>query len=200
MKMVDFLKKITTNIYVRNVLLMLILAVILIAITLFCLNKYTRHNESIEVPDLKGLQVQDAASIIASSSLRYEVVDSVYNQDGVPGAIVEQIPLGKSHVKEGRTIYLTVQAKSEQLVSMPDLEDASLRQAEALLKALGFSRINIEKVPSQYQDLVFGVAYRGVTVKAGQKIPKNSVLTLRVGDGGVSADSTEIDTTTTEIY
>ena len=198
--MVDFLKKITTNIYVRNVLLMLILAVILIAITLFCLNKYTRHNESIEVPDLKGLQVQDAASIIASSSLRYEVVDSVYNQDGVPGAIVEQIPLGKSHVKEGRTIYLTVQAKSEQLVSMPDLDDASLRQAEALLKALGFSRINIEKVPSQYQDLVFGVAYRGVTVKAGQKIPKNSVLTLRVGDGGVSADSTEIDTTTTEIY
>ena len=198
--MVDFLKKITTNIYVRNVLLMLILAVILIAITLFCLNKYTRHNESIEVPDLKGLQVQDAASIIASSSLRYEVVDSVYNQDGVPGAIVEQIPLGKSHVKEGRTIYLTVQAKSEQLVSMPDLEDASLRQAEALLKALGFSRINIEKVPSQYQDLVFGVAYRGVTVKAGQKIAKNSVLTLRVGDGGVSADSTEIDTTTTEIY
>lgn len=198
--MVDFLKKITTNIYVRNVLLMLILAVILIAITLFCLNKYTRHNESIEVPDLKGLQVQDAASIIASSSLRYEVVDSVYNQDGVPGAIVEQIPLGKSHVKEGRTIYLTVQAKSEQLVSMPDLEDASLRQAEALLKALGFSRINIEKVPSQYQDLVFGVAYRGVTVKAGQKIPKNSLLTLRVGDGGVSADSTEIDTTTTEIY
>lgn len=198
--MVDFLKKITTNIYVRNVLLMLILAVILIAITLFCLNKYTRHNESIEVPDLKELQVQDAASIIASSSLRYEVVDSVYNQDGVPGAIVEQIPLGKSHVKEGRTIYLTVQAKSEQLVSMPDLEDASLRQAEALLKALGFSRINIEKVPSQYQDLVFGVAYRGVTVKAGQKIPKNSVLTLRVGDGGVSADSTEIDTTTTEIY
>ena len=198
--MVDFLKKITTNIYVRNVLLMLILAVILIAITLFCLNKYTRHNESIEVPDLKGLQVQDAASIIASSSLRYEVVDSVYNQDGVPGAIVEQIPLGKSHVKEGRTIYLTVQAKSEQLVSMPDLADASLRQAEALLKALGFSRINIEKVPSQYQDLVFGVAYRGVTVKAGQKIPKNSVLTLRVGDGGVSADSTEIDTTTTEIY
>ena len=198
--MVDFLKKITTNIYVRNVLLMLILAVILIAITLFCLNKYTRHNESIEVPDLKGLQVQDAASIIASSSLRYEVVDSVYNQDGVPGAIVEQIPLGKSHVKEGRTISLTVQANSEQLVSMPDLEDASLRQAEALLKALGFSRINIEKVPSQYQDLVFGVAYRGVTVKAGQKIPKNSVLTLRVGDGGVSADSTEIDTTTTEIY
>lgn len=198
--MVDFLKKIITNIYVRNIVLMLIIAAILIVITLFCLNKYTRHNESIEVPDLKGLQVEDAASIIASSGLRYEVVDSVYNQDGVPGAIVEQIPLGKSHVKEGRAIYLTVQAKTEQLVSIPDLEDASLRQAEALLNALGFSQINIEKVPSQYQDLVFGVAYKGVTVNAGQKIPKNSVLTLRVGDGGISADSTETDTSTTEIY
>lgn len=197
--MVDLLKKIITNIYIRNIVLMLILAFILIAITLFCLNKYTRHNESIEVPDLKGLQVQDVASIIASSNLRYEVVDSVYNENGVPGAVVEQIPQGKSHVKEGRTIYLTVQAKSEQLVSMPDLEDASLRQAEALLRALGFNRINIERVPSQYQDLVFGLLYKGVAVKAGQKIPKNSVITLRVGDGGVSADSTMEDSITTEI-
>ncbi len=197
--MVDLLKKIITNIYIRNIILMLILAFILVAITLFCLNRYTRHNESIEVPDLRGLQVQDVASIVASSNLRYEVVDSVYNENGVPGAIVEQIPLGKSHVKEGRTIYLTVQAKSEQLVSMPDLEDASLRQAEALLRALGFNRINIERVPSQYQDLVFGMLYKGVAVKAGQKVPKNSVLTLRVGDGGASADSILVDSTTTEI-
>lgn len=198
--MVDFLKKFTGNIYVRNIILIIIVASGLIAITLFCLNKYTRHNETIEVPDLKGLQIQDAASIISSSNLRYEVVDSVYNQEGIPGAIVEQIPLGKSHVKEGRTIYLTIQAKTEQLVSIPDLEDASLRQAESLLKSLGFNRINIEKVPSQYQDLVFGVVYKGITVKPGQKIPKNSILTLRVGDGGVSADSTEIDSTTTEIF
>lgn len=197
--MADLLKKIITNIYIRNIVLMLILALILVGVTLFCLNRYTRHNESIEVPDLKGLQVQDVASIVASSNLRYEVVDSVYNDNGVPGAIVEQIPLGKSHVKVGRTIYLTVQAKTEQLVSMPDLEDASLRQAEALLRALGFNRINIERVPSQYQDLVFGMLYRGTIVKAGQKVPKNSVITLRVGDGGVSADSTFIDSTTTEI-
>lgn len=198
--MVDFLKKFTGNIYVRNIILIIIVASGLIAITLFCLNKYTRHNETIEVPDLKGLQIQDAASIISSSNLRYEVVDSVYNQEGIPGAIVEQIPLGKSHVKEGRTIYLTIQAKTEQLVSIPDLEDASLRQAESLLKSLGFNRINIEKVPSQYQDLVFGVVYKGITVKPGQKIPKNSILTLRVGDGGVSSDSTELDSTTTEIF
>lgn len=198
--MVDFLKKFIGNIYVRNIILILIVASGLVAITLFSLNKYTRHNETIEVPDLKGLQIQDAASIISSSNLRYEVVDSVYNQEGVPGAIVEQIPLGKSHVKEGRTIYLTIQAKTEQLVSIPDLEDASLRQAESLLKSLGFNRINIEKVPSQYQDLVFGVVYKGITVKPGQKIPKNSILTLRVGDGGVSADSTDIDSTATEIF
>lgn len=198
--MADFLKKIITNIYVRNIIIMIILAVALIGITTFSLNRYTRHDQSIEVPDLKGLQVQDAASIVTSANLRYEVVDSVYNEDGVPGAIVEQIPEGKSHVKEGRTIYLTVQARSEQLVAMPELEDASLRQAEALLKALGFSRINIEKVPSQYQDLVFGVTYKGVTVKAGQKIPKNSILTLRVGDGGESADSASIDSATFETY
>lgn len=196
--MVDFLKKLVANIYVRNIIAIIIMAFVLVAITLFCLNRYTRHNETIEVPDLKGLQVQDAASIVTSAHLRYEVVDSVYNEGGVPGAIVEQIPLAKSHVKEGRAIYLTIQAKNIQPVSVPDLENASLRQAEALLKGLGFDRITIEKVPSMYQDLVFGVTYKGVTLKAGQKIPKNSPLTLRVGDGSSSSDSTETDTSTTE--
>ncbi|SHF60434.1 PASTA domain-containing protein [Dysgonomonas macrotermitis] len=187
--MVDFLKKFIANIYVRNILLMAVLLFVLIGIVLFCLNQYTRHNKSIEVPDLRGLQIQEVAPIIGSKDLKYEVVDSVYNKDGVPGAIVEQIPLGKSHVKEGRTIYLTIQARSEQLVAVPDLEDSSLRQSEALLRALGFSNINIVRIPSEYLDLVFGLEYKGATVKGGQKIPKNATLTLKVGDGGISSDS-----------
>lgn len=192
----SFLKKIINNTYIRNIGAMIVIAVVLIGITLFFINRYTRHNEAIEVPDLKGLQVEDAAALISAKNLKYEVVDSIFQRDGVPGSILEQIPSGKSSVKYGRTIYLTIQAKDEPLVAIPDLEDASLRQAETLLNALGITQINIVSVPSEFQDLVYGVEYKGSPLKGGQKIPKGSTVTLKVGNGNgnnASADSLQID-------
>lgn len=203
--MVDFLKKFVSNIYIKNITLMLIVAALLIGLTLFSLNRYTRHNETIEVPDLTGLQIQDAASIIKAANLRYEVVDSVFQKGGTPGAILEQIPLSKSQVKDGRTIYLTIQAYSEPLVTIPDLEDASLRQAEALLNTLGIASINIVQVDSDYKDLVLGVEYKGTPLRAGQRIPKGSSITLKVGNGNgsspISTDSIDnIDTEDSETF
>lgn len=192
----SFLKKIINNTYIKNISVMLIIGIALISITLFFINKYTRHNETIEVPDLKGLQVEDAAALITAKNLKYEVVDSVYQKEGVPGAILEQIPGGNSNVKYGRTIYLTIQAKNEPLVAIPDLEDASLRQAETLLNALGITQINIVSVPSEFQDLVYSVEYKGTPLKGGQRIPKGSTVTLKVGNGNgndTSVDSLQID-------
>lgn len=192
----SFLKKAISNTYVRNVGAMIAIAIILTGTTLFGINKYTRHDDTIEVPELKGLQIEDAAAMIAAKNLRYEIVDSLFQKEGVPGAILEQIPGGNSKVKYGRTIYLTIQAKNEPLVAIPDLEDASLRQAETLLNALGIYQINIVSVPSEFQDLVYGVEYKGTPLKGGQKIPKGSTVTLKVGNGNGSdtpADSLQIE-------
>ncbi|MFR9166084.1 MAG: PASTA domain-containing protein [Dysgonomonas sp.] len=169
--------------------------VIIIAV-LFWLNSYTRHNQSITVPSLKGLQVEDAAAIIKSSNLNYEVVDSIYEKRGVPGSILEQVPEENAKIKEDRTVYLIVQAKAEQLVSIPDLADYSQRQAEALLNALGFTNLQIEPVPSAYRGLVVSVEYKGVAVTAGQKIPKGSMLRLKVGDG-LTSETDSINTSNT---
>jgi len=187
----SFIKQLISNIYIRNIALMAIVAVVLLGLILLALNVYTRHNDSREVPDLKGMQVQDAAAIVLSSDLKYEVVDSIYQKDGIPGAILEQIPKGKSKVKEGRTIYLTVQSVNEPQIAIPDLVDASLRQSETLLRTLGFTNINIEYIPSEYQGLVYSVEYKGNKLVAGQKIPKGATLTLKVGDGNLSGMPTD---------
>lgn len=178
------LKKIIGNIYIKNFFLIIIVFIAVILGVLYWLDAYTRHNQSITVPSLKGLQIEEAAAILRSSSLGYEVVDSIFEKRGVPGAVLEQIPKENSEVKEGRTIYLTVQAKAEQLVSIPDLTDYSQRQAEALLNALGFTNIKIEEVSSEYRGLVVSVEYKGTPLSTGQKIPKGSVLRMKVGDGG----------------
>lgn len=189
------LKKIIGNIYLKNITLMIIIFMVIIMAALCGLEKYTRHNQKIEVPSLKGLQIDEAAAILRSSGLGYEVVDSVFEKKGVPGSVLEQIPREKSNVKEGRVIYLTVQAKAEQLVPIPDLEDYSQRQAQALLNSLGFNNIQITEVKSEYKGLVVSVEYKGIPVKGGQKIPKGSVLVMKVGGGGEEPSDSDYEAT-----
>lgn len=159
------------------------------------LNIYTRHNESISVPNVKGLRVKDAATFLASSGLKYEVVDSVFKRGGTPGAVLEQIPKASSQVKSGRTVFLTVQATGQQMVTMPDLNDYSQRQAVSLLESLGFADVQIVPVASEYKDLVISLEYKGATVSKGQKIPQGALLRLYVGNGlgSASTDSTEAE-------
>lgn len=179
----NFLKKILSSVLVKNILLMIVVGGAIVFITLYGLKIYTRHNHSAIVPELKGVQVQDAAAIVSAAKLNYEVVDSIYQDNGVPGAILEQIPKEASKVKEGRTIYLTIQSVNEPFVAIPDLENASLRQSETSLRTLGFNNVIIKYIPSEYKDLVYSIEYDGKALKAGQKIPKSSRITIKVGDG-----------------
>ncbi|MBS5978567.1 MAG: PASTA domain-containing protein [Dysgonomonas mossii] len=184
MKKENIILRLLKNIYVKNVLMMIGVFVGLVIIVLFLLNFYTKHNESITVPTVKGLQVQDAAGILESSDLRYEISDSIFQAEGAPGSIIEQIPKEQSKVKKGRTVFLVIKAKGVQLVSVPELKDYSRRQAEAQLASLGFTKVTIQEVPAAYKGLVISISYRGKQLTPNQKIPKGSPLVMTVGAGG----------------
>lgn len=171
------------NVYVKNIGLMVLIFIALLGIVLWGLNIYTKHGDYVVVPSLRGMQVNDAARMLNDLDLKYEIVDSVFKKGGVPGTILEQVPRDSSKVKEGRTIYLTVQARGEEMAAVPDVEDASLRQAEALLGALGFTRMSVREVEGEFENLVLGIEYKGVAVKPGQKLPKSAALILKVGKG-----------------
>lgn len=181
----NIIKRLLSNVYVKNILLILVVFVVLIFCVLFGLHIYTKHNESITVPSVKGLQVEEAASILNAAHLEYDIIDSIYQTGGVPGAILEQVPKADSKVKKGRSIYLQIQAKNQQLVEIPSLEDYSQRQAEAQLNALGFNKIVIDEVPSAYKGIVLSISYKGKTLTPKQKVPKGAVLRMTVGAGGV---------------
>lgn len=180
----NIIKKILGNIYVKNIFFICIVFVVLVILVLVGLHLYTKHNESVDVPAVKGLQIEDAIGIFSSADLKYEIVDSIFQTGGVPGAILEQNPKAGSKVKKGRLIYLTTQAKNRQMIEIPSLQDYSLRQAEAQLNALGFSNISIEEVPSAYKGIVLSISYRGEVLAPGQKVPKGAALRMTVGAGG----------------
>lgn len=176
-------KSIFGNSIIKNLLMIILTAVALLIVTLFFLNVYTRHNANVKVPNLAGLQVEEANAILKSRGLHIEVIDSIYQKDAIPGAIIEQVPEANSNVKEGRAIYVSIYSKMPQQVAVPELVDYSLRQAQALLVSMGFTQLAIEEVSSEYAGLVVSVEYRGRKIEPNEKIPVGSPLKLIVGNG-----------------
>ena len=179
----NFFVKLIKNPYVLNLLLAVVVTCGLIYGTLKWLDKYTRHNEAVVVPDVKGLKVEEAAEFFKNNNLRYNVIDSVFSKDVSPGAIVELVPSAGSKVKEGRIVFITVNALTSQIATIPEVEDLSFRQAYALLRARGFENVEIEYVPGDFKDLAVSVDLRGRTLEKGEHVPLTAPLILKVSSG-----------------
>lgn len=171
------------NSIAKNIIAIMVTGTILLFMTLLLLNLYTRHNKSVDVPQVKGLQLKEATVLLKSQGLKFVVVDSLYDRNAVPGAIIEQLPSANSRTKSGREIFLTIYSTNPPQLAVPGLVDYSYRQAEALLTAMGFEQISIEEVPSEYKGLVKAIEYRGRALQPEEKIPAGSPLTIIVGSG-----------------
>ena len=120
-----------------NVLLAVIVGVLLLVGLIIWLRNYTQHGIEVEVEDVRGMVLMEAEPILNADGLRLIVVDSTYS-DKVPfGTIVEQEPKAGSHAKNGRAVYVTINATTKRRITMPDMQDISYRQAEATLRGLG---------------------------------------------------------------
>ncbi|MDR1880278.1 MAG: PASTA domain-containing protein [Tannerellaceae bacterium] len=190
--MKGFWVKLIWNPFVLNLLLAGIISCAIVYGTLKWLETYTRHNEAIIVPDIKGLKLEEAAQFIQNSGLRYNVIDSVFSKNVAPGSVVEIVPAAGSKVKEGRILFLTVNALTSQMAEIPEIEDLSVRQAYTLLRARGFETIRVEYVPGDYKDLVIAVEMRGRPLKQGETVKLTTPLTLKVSNGEIEPYSEEL--------
>lgn len=192
----DFFSFKNNRFFWLNLVIMVVVCIAAALGTLQWLDNYTRHGEAVVVPDVKGMNLRLAENELDKQSLKSIVIDSSYVKGVPPGAVLEQNPSGGSKVKEGRTVYLTINADSAPKVAIPDIMDnSSLRQAEAKLRALGFKLTEPEYITGE-KDWVYSIKYRGHALKAGEKIPHEAVLTLCAGNGN---DTMPEDSTLTEV-
>lgn len=162
--------------------------------TLLWLDHYTHHGEAYVVPNVKNKTLGEAQQALHNQKLEGLVVDSSYVKGLPDGMVLDQNPVGGARVKEGRTIYLTITTSKVPLVKLPDLIDnSSLRQAEAKLKAMGFRLTEPEYVSGE-QDWIYGIKYRGRNLVSGDKVPHEAMLTLCVGNTAIR-DSLAMDST-----
>ena len=177
-----------------NLIAIIVVIIVVCWVTLLWLDSYTHHGEAYMVPNVKNKTLNEAQQVLSNQKLKGLVIDSSYVK-GVPdGMVLDQNPAGGARVKEGRTIYLTVTTSKVPLVKLPDLIDnSSLRQAEAKLKAMGFKLTEPEYVSGE-QDWIYGIKYRGRSLASGDKVPHEAMLTLCVGNTAIR-DSLAIDST-----
>lgn len=152
------------------------------------LDKFTLHGETTEVPDFTGKKMEQLDEFVSGSKMQYIIIDSVYKTDKPRGTVVDQDPLPGSQVKEGRKIYLTVNAKLPLRVALPDLTDVTLRQATAILEYYGLKVGNKKYVPEQCFNCVLRMEIKGVKAEAGTMVEKNTTVDLVLGKG----ESTEL--------
>ncbi len=179
----EFWKESLVAFFLKRIVLATLIFVALGWGTLYFIKVYTNHGESVVIPDLQGLYFEEAVSLLRKHDLYAEIIDSVFVRNKPLGTIVEQIPAANSFVKKDRSIFLIMNQRQIRTIPLPDLNDVSLRQADALIKSLGLRVSSIEYRPSEFKDLVIDVLHNDTSITSGTRLVEGSSVTLIVGSG-----------------
>jgi len=174
----------TSKVFFKQVVIALIIIVIVVFLLLQWLDFTTNHGDKIPVPDLRKMTLTKAEQALDGIDLEYVVLDTVdFRAEYPPYTIVEQDPLPKVDVKEGRKIYVKVNAGGYSTLALPDLIQKTYRQALPTLKAMGLEEGTKTYVPYLAKDVVLEMKQNGKKLKAGDKVMKASKIDLVLGDG-----------------
>jgi len=181
----NLIQFVTSRTFLKQSIIAVIGLVLFVFAVMKWLNISTNHNQKIEVPNMAKMSLENVEKTLDELDLNFVVIDSAsYNPNYPKKAVIEQDPVAGDFVKEGRKIYLTLNPSRYGDVVIPDLFGKTKRQANSQLKSMGF-RVNSKSmyVSDIAKDVVRGVKFNGKDLKAGDKIPKNSIITLKLGDG-----------------
>lgn len=179
-----------TDTFRKNLIGALVAIILLFLGIYFGLQWYTKHGVSIEVPQVQDMHIDEATKILSRADLEYSI-DYVYQMDAQPGLVIDQDPEPKSHVKTGRTVYLTIITETPPEVAFPDIIDKTLIEASAILRNQSIKVSDTTYITDIARDVVLDVKFAGQPLKAGRLIPKGSQITLVLGNGQ-GADDVEV--------
>jgi len=182
MNILNFLK---SNTFWKNVAIAGVGLIVFIFAVMKWLDITTNHNQKIEVPDLSKMSLTNVVETLDELDLKFVVIDSAsYNPNYPKKSVIEQNPEAGDFVKENRKVYLTLNPSGYKNIEVPNLLGRTKRQASSHLQAIGFK---IHPIPIYVSDIakdvVRGLIYNGKTIEQGTKLPKNTVIKLRLGDG-----------------
>lgn len=129
-----------------------------------------------EVPSLIGLTVENATALLDSLGLKLNRADTQFSNDVLAGAIAAQSPAAGELLAPGKAVTVSI-SRGPDLVTVPDVSKKTLAEAKALLEGAGFV---VGTVEGNQSGKVSAVTSNGTAVKAGQTLPRGTVIDLKL--------------------
>lgn len=133
---------------------------------------FSGSDEEIEVPDFKGMTIEEAIEEAEELGLEIEEGEEVYSPDQEKGLITSQNPSKGSKVAKGKVITVNISLGKKDGV-VPSIVDMDYNEAKAYLEDFGFEL--------------------GVVLKVTSTKPENTILTQSVPAGKTADVGTVID-------
>ena len=179
----SFKNFILSKVFVKNLAYAIAIVIGFVMLLLIWMNFYTRHGQARPVPNFIGLTIDETAGVAKKHRLRYQIIDSVYTSLVPGGCIAEQNPKPGFKVKKGRNIVLIINAFSPEMVTVPNLIDLPIKQAQGLIESSGLIMGERTFKPDQGINVVIEQRHNGLPVKEGESLQKGSVIDLVLGKG-----------------
>ena len=172
--------KLKDNWIAKNLFFAAIFIIALIISASVLLRVVTKHGKTVTAPDFTNLTVVQAQELAHSSHVSVKVVDSVFVRRLSGGVVYRQLPKAGSKVKEGRSIFLTINSVVPRKVVMPNLYGYSVTEARSELKNRGLNMGYLNYVKDIATNTVLEQLVDGVEVKAGDLVVSGSTVDLTV--------------------
>jgi beta-lactam-binding protein with PASTA domain len=177
-------KYLTSRTFFTQAFLAAAIVVVFTFLVIQFLDFRTNHGQEIKVPDLSKMKLEIAEEKLNELDLEVFLLDTVeFNVDFPPFTILEQDPKAGSLVKDGRKIYVKLNAGEFTNITIPEFKDKTFRQISATIKSLTLKEGKITYKPHIAKDIVLQIFQDGRRLRAGDKVKKNSTLDFVLGDG-----------------
>ena len=180
----SFVKFLISKSFFKNTIFIILISGLFLISLIFFLKITTKHGDFIVVPNLEGKTVAQIDDQLSELNLKYVISDSGnYNPEFKVNSVLDQLPKATSKVKEGRKIYLTVNASDFEMVEIPKVTRVTVRQARKTIESLGFIFGDIEYVDDIARDEVISIFNDGVELNEGDFLKRTSVIDFKLGNG-----------------
>ena len=180
----SFVKFLISKSFFKNAFLIVVVSGLLLVSLILFLNLNTKHGDFVVVPDLVGKTINEFEEDLSELNLKYLVSDSGnFNPEFKINAVLDQSPKENSKVKDGRKIYLTLNASDFEMVQIPKITGITVRQARKTIESLGFVFGEIEYVDDIARDEVISITNDSIELKEGDFLKKTSIIDFKLGNG-----------------
>lgn len=165
-----------------HLLLMVIIAFAIYKIFFSSLDSITNHGVEFKVPDVVGMNVNDALKTLDNGGYQVDL-DSSYSMKHEPGEVLSQMPDTGAMVKKGRTVFLIVNKSDAPLTPMPDLTGLSYRSGLMVIKSNKLRLGDTIHRPDIADGAILEQRYKNKQIAEGTMLPQGSTIDLVIGDG-----------------